>query len=284
LEPYSGRIVNKLIVFLLVIGCISVLHESARSESGLQYPLASAATEDGTIYIADRNLPGIWKLSSGKLSIYYQGSKQFRTPLNAVRCLATDSEGRLYAGDSATREVYRFDDSAKPEPLTGGAIGIPMSIAVSPSGALFVADLESQSIYQVNSSERKAVVYVSTPAPRGVAVDSQGRLLTLCNLRQPILRWSDKKSEVLVEDRIFEFANQIVVDAEGNAYVSDGYAKAIWKVPTAGKPTKLFSGEPLKNPVGLSLQKDRLLIADPHQKQIFALVLASPTKLENLIP
>lgn len=275
---------NKFTIFLLLIGCLLGLQTSARSESGLQYPLASAASEDGTIYIADRNLPGIWKLSAGKLSIYYQGSKQFRTPLNAVRCLAIDSKGGLYAGDSATREVYRFDASAKPEPLTGGAIGIPMSLAFASTGELFVADLESQSIYLVNPGERKAAVYVNTPAPRGVAVDGQGRLLTLCNLKQPILRWSDKKSEVLVEDRIFEFANQMVVDAEGNAYVSDGYAKAIWKIPNAGKPIKLFSGEPLKNPVGLSLQKDRLLIADPHQKQIYALVLASPTKLEKLIP
>ena len=30
---------------------------------------------------ADRNLPGIWRVDDGKKSIYFQGSKKFRTPL-----------------------------------------------------------------------------------------------------------------------------------------------------------------------------------------------------------
>ena len=102
---------------LIAYGCLTGGTAPAQE---LNYPLAVAAADDGTLYIADRYLPGVWKVTNGKTEVYFQGSKKFRTPLNAVRCVAIDKQGRLLAGDSATREVYRFDESAKPKPLTGG--------------------------------------------------------------------------------------------------------------------------------------------------------------------
>jgi sugar lactone lactonase YvrE len=233
--------------------------------------------------VADRNLPGVWKVTDGKPTIYFQGSKKFRTPLNAVRCLALDSKGVLYAGDSSTREIYRFDEPDKPVPLTKGGIGIPMSMAFDKEGALFVSDLELQTVFRVLPEETKASVWTKSPAPRGLAIDSDNSLLVLCNLKQPLVRMIGEKREVLIEDAIFEFANQLVVDESGNAYVTDGYAKAVWKVPKSGKPEILFKGEPLKNPVGLGIQKDRLLIADPHQRQIYALPLLGEAKLQALV-
>jgi len=50
-----------------------------------------------------------------------------------VRCVAAgiyDDQGKLLAGDSATREVYRFDEAGNPVPLTKGKIGIATAIAV----------------------------------------------------------------------------------------------------------------------------------------------------------
>ncbi len=84
------------------------------------YPLAVTAQADGLIFVADRNLPGIWKVENGQKSVYFQGSKEFRTQRNAVRCLAIDHQGKLLAGDSSTREVYRFDDAGQAQPLTDG--------------------------------------------------------------------------------------------------------------------------------------------------------------------
>ena len=120
-----------LLTGLIAYGCLTGGTAQAQE---LNYPLAVAAADDGTLYIADRYLPGVWKVTNGKTEVYFQGSKKFRTPLNAVRCLAIDKQGRLLAGDSATRDVYRFDESAKPKPLTGGKIGIPMDIAVAGDG------------------------------------------------------------------------------------------------------------------------------------------------------
>ena len=104
-------------LLIVLSAAVNVIAQDAPTE--FDYPLAVTATADGIVYVADRNLPGIWKIEDGKKSIFFQGSKKFRTPLNAIRCLAIDHEGKLLAGDSSTREVYRFDDAGQPQPLTG---------------------------------------------------------------------------------------------------------------------------------------------------------------------
>jgi streptogramin lyase len=265
--------------------CILLLVASKLSfAEGMQYPLAVVADQKGIVYVADRNLPGIWKIESGKASVYFQGSKKFRTPLNAVRCVAVDSKGTLYAGDSSTREVYRFNESGTPEPLTQGKIGIPMAIAIDQKGDLLVADLELHCIYHVPAVGGQATEYVKTPAPRGVAVDSQNRVIVLANTKQPVIRFDEaRKPETVVSDAMFEFAHQIVVDAKGTFYLSDGYSKTIWKMISGGKPEKLFQGEPLKNPVGIALDGDRLLIADPHQKMIYSLPTSGQSTPEAIV-
>ncbi|MEQ1828359.1 MAG: NHL repeat-containing protein [Pirellula sp.] len=247
----------------------------------MQYPLAVVVGPTGIVFVADRNLPGIWKIENGTPTIFFQGSKKFRTPLNAVRCLAMDNQGTLYAGDSATREIYRFDEKGNPHPLTQGAIGIPMSIAIDRQGNLLVADLERHCIFQVPGNGGAVTEFVKTPAPRGIAVDSQDRVWVLSNSKHPLLRFGEKRtSEVIVGEPLFEFAHQIVLDPQGNAYLCDGYAKSVWKIPLEGKPIKIWSGEPLKNPVGLAIDRDRLLIADPHQKMIYAWAMGSPVSAD----
>jgi hypothetical protein len=60
------------------------------------------------------------------------------------------------------------------------------------------------------------------------------------------------------------------VAPDGTCYVSDGYAKAVWKIPPGSKPAKWVAGGPLVNPVGLAWKGGNLLIADPHARAIFA--------------
>jgi len=243
---------------------------------GMVYPIGVVAGPgpDSSIFVADLNLPGIWKIQDGKASIYYQASKKFRTPLNAVRCLALDSNGKLLAGDSSTREVYRFDAPDKPVPMTSGGIGIPTAIAIDSKGNVLVCDLELHCIFEVPATGGKATELVKVQAPRGIAVDAEDRVWVVSHSKEPLVRFAkDKTKEVLVKESVFQFAHQIVVDIKGDAYVTDGYSKSVWKIPSQGKPEKFFSGEPLLNPVGLAKQGERLLIADPHQKMIYSLPL-----------
>ena len=53
------------------------------------------------------------------------------------------------------------------------------------------------------------------------------------------------------------------------AFVTDGYSKAVWKIPPGGKPEKWVSGDPLVNPVGLTWKKDNLLVVDPRANAVF---------------
>jgi sugar lactone lactonase YvrE len=275
---------HRLQIAVLALTCLSsgLMGRLCQGQE-MQYPLAVVKAANETIYVADRNMPGIWKFEGGQLSVYFEGSKRFRTPLNAVRCLALDAQGNLYAGDTSTREIYRFDAEGQPEPLTKGQTGIPMGIVFDSNGKMFVADLERQAILQVSASG-EVTEFVSIQGPRGIAIDKQDRIWVLTNTGDALVRFGpDKSKEVLIAGTPFEFANQLVLDESENAYLCDGYAKAVIFVPRDGSPQKLASGEPLKHPVGITLASEVLLIADPHAKAIFSLSKDGSGVLETVI-
>jgi sugar lactone lactonase YvrE len=234
-----------------------------------QYLLGIAVADGKTVYLADRELPGIWQVDGGKLTLLVEGSKKFRTPLNAVRCLAIDHEGKLLAGDSATRDVYRIGEDKQPQPLTKGEIGIPMSIAVNKAGEIFVADLETHRIWKVPAAGGKPEQFAEVQAPRALAMDSEDRLWVVSHGKDQLLRaGADGKLETIVSGRPMEFPSAVAVDATGVPYICDTYAKAVWKV-NAGKPAKLLDGAPLVSPVGMTWLGPDLAVVDPRAKAVF---------------
>ena len=242
----------------------------AEEDGGMKYPLAAAVGADGVIYVADRDLPGVWKFADNKWSVHFQGSKKFRTPLNAVRCLAIDHEGKLLAGDSSTREIYRFDEAGQPQPLTKGGIGIPMAITVAKDGTIYASDIEIQRIVKIPAAGGEPSEVTELPATRGLTMDAEGRLIAVCHGKNSIIRLSvdGKEREVLLEGRPFQFSHHVVIGAAGELYIADGYAKTIWKVEGKAAPVAIHAGEPLKNPVGLAWRGTELLIVDPHVKAV----------------
>uniref|UniRef100_A0A7C2JYI1 SMP-30/Gluconolactonase/LRE-like region domain-containing protein n=1 Tax=Schlesneria paludicola TaxID=360056 RepID=A0A7C2JYI1_9PLAN len=238
-----------------------------------QYPLAIAVAPEGAVYLADRNLPGVWKITDDKLTLFHQASKKFRTPLNAIRCLAIDKEGRLLAGDSATRDVYRFNADGQPEPLTKGGIGIPMAIAVDAQGDIFVADLELHRIVKVPAAGGEPTVAVAVPAPRGLTIDAEQRLWVVSHGPDQLLRVSPdgQTRDVIVTGRPFSFPHHLVLDGDGAAFVVDGYLPGVWKVPPGQMPEKWQSGDPFRNPVGIARAGDKLLVVDPRAQTLFTL-------------
>lgn len=258
--------------WIAVIGalCFSGIAVCLADEEGMKYPLAAAVGVDGVVYVADRDLPGVWKFADNKWSVYFHGSKKFRTPLNAVRCLAIDHEGKLLAGDSSTREIYRFDEAGQPQPLTKGNVGIPMAIAVAKDGAIYVSDIEIQRIVKIPAAGGEPSEVAELAATRGLTMDTEGRLIAVCHGKNAIIRISvdGKEKEVLLEGRPFQFSHHVVVGAAGELYIADGYAKTIWKVEGKAAPVAIHAGEPLKNPVGLAWRGAELLIVDPHVKAV----------------
>jgi len=233
------------------------------------YPLDSVASADGTLFIVDRNLPGVWRKTGDGLSVFVQGSKKFREPLNAPRCLALTADGVLIVGDSATRDLYRINAEGKPEAITGGKIGIPMDIAIAADGTMYVADLETRTVLKIAPNSNTPELFVKLN-PRGLCLDSAGNLWVITQDNEQLVKVSpDAKTEVIVSTRQFDFPHQVVVNNAGEAFVTDGYGKAIWKVAGGQAPQKVFQGEPLINPVGISLMGNEWIVTDPRAAKVF---------------
>ncbi len=263
-----------LCVLATIVGAATIVR-SAEPE----YLLGAAATEKEAFF-ADRNLPGVWRLSDGTLSLFFEGSRKFRTPLNAVRCLAIDRDGKLLAGDSSMREVYRFDDQNQPQPLTAGEIGIPTGIGLLKSGEIIVADLELHRVMRIPAAGGEPTLYAEVSAPRGIFVDGEDRVWIVSHGKDQLLRGDAAgKLETIVAGRPFQFPSSVVVRSDGTALICDTYAKAIWQVSAGKEPTKWASGEPLVSPVSLALQGENVLVADPRAKGLITVDSAGKATL-----
>jgi hypothetical protein len=238
----------------------------------LQYPIAVVATASGDLYIADRQLPGIWRLRDGKVEPYWTAKKKFRTPLNAIRCLAIDGNGKLLAGDSATRDIYRFNaEGEDPTALTNGGIGIPMGIAVDADGNLLVTDLELHCVWKVAGEGGKPEKIAMVRAPTGITIDTEGRAWIVSRGMDPVQRLSaDGSLETVVAGRPFRFPHDIVLDEKGGAFITDDLGKAIWYVAEGAEPSKLVDGAPLVNPVGISWLGEKLIVVDSRARSVFS--------------
>ena len=260
---------------IVLTAIAATLAQDAKPARGLVYPLDVSVTADAkTLYLGDRKLPGLWKAGAdGKLAVFFQASKKFRTPLNAVRCIAADGKGGLLVGDSGTREVYRFSADGKSTPLTKGGIGIAMGIAVNAKGTIFVSDLELQRIWTVPAAGGEPKEFAVLPAPRGMTFDKKGQLWVVSGgpRNQLVKIAADGKITPVVKDRTFVYPNDVAVSADGTAFVSDGYADCIWKVSADGKTSKWVSGKPLDNPVGLDWQGTTLLVVDSRAGKLFSI-------------
>ena len=261
------RILAVAVLAVLVLGIAT--HAAAEP---LEYPLGIAVAEDGTLYVADRELHGVWKIVDGQAEPLYRGEKRYRTPLYAAFSAALDNDGKLLIGDSGTREVYRFGEDGKPQPLTDGGIGTPLAIAVAKGGEIFVGDLETQRIWKVPAAGGQPEEFALVVGVRGLAFDAEGWLWVVSNGGpNQVLKISPdgQQTETVVKGRPFRFPHNIVV-ADGTAWVTDGYAKAVWKVVPGQPPEKLASGEPFQNPVGLARREQTLYVVDSHAKAVFA--------------
>jgi sugar lactone lactonase YvrE len=174
------------------------------------------------------------------------------------------------AGDSATREVYRFTEAAEPVPLTSGKIGIPTAIAVRPTGEILVADQELMCVWRLPAAGGDPAKLAEVAGIVGVCLDQDGYTWVTSRLKTQLLRVDATGAvESILTERPFVFPQQIAVDAAKTAYVADNYATAIWKVPAGGPPEKWVEGAPLMKPVGLARDGESILVTDPGARAVF---------------
>ena len=251
-------------IFVLTFG------RTVADDGKFVYPVDVVAAEDGTLFVADLRLPGIWKVTDGKAEILVKGEKTFRTPLNAIRCLAIDKDGELLAGDSATREVYRVGDDGSLTPLTDGKVGIPMCMVVTDDG-IYVSDLELQRVWKIPNDGGEPEEAAVVAAVRGIDQTEDGTIWIATGIKPNVAKLTaEGKIEPVVDEAKFSFTNQLTLGKDGTAYVADGYRKTIWKVTPDGDAQPWVEGEPFDNPVGLSWKGDDLLVCDSRANTIFA--------------
>ncbi|MFO7903697.1 MAG: NHL repeat-containing protein [Pirellulaceae bacterium] len=236
----------------------------------MQYPFAATMAENGVVFVADSHAPAIWAFENGELEKYFEASKDYRTPLNRPQCLALDPDGNLLVGDSATREVYRFDDAGNPVPLTDGKIGIPRAIVVMPGGDLMVTDRELHCIWKVPADGGVPERFAAVQGVIGMCGDDDGNLWVTSG-RKPKLRkiTPDGETNAVVTDGPFQFPQEVAIDDSNTVFVADNYAKTIWKISPGRKPVPWVEGDPLVSPIGVTWTGDKLIVTDPHAKAVF---------------
>ncbi len=248
--------------------------QDAGAKPTLAYPVETAVAANGDLFVVDLDAPGVFaKRGEAPLALFVAGSKRLREPLNRPRCAKVLPSGELLVGDSASRDVYQVAEGGTPKGLTGGKIGIPMSLVVK-DDQVYVADLETRFVLKVPLAGGKPEVFAKVNT-RGLALDAAGKIWALTQEKAQVVQLNDDGTTTpIVKERKFEFANAIAVTASGAVYVTDSYRKAICRVGPDGNVEDVVAGEPLVYPVGLVAVGDDLLVTDPKAKQVFKLTVA----------
>lgn len=265
--------------FLLIAFLFSFYHfhhncsaQEPANDSGLKYPLALTA-RGKDVFIADLELPGIFKFDGKHLSAFHIGSSRIRGELNRPRCVALHPEGGLLVGDSATNEIYHVkSEGLAPKAITNGLAGTPMCLALDSTGeTIFFGDAESRSILKVPTVGGTPELLSEFNA-RGLCFDDQHRLWALGTDKVCTISLSTGRLLPVLESAPFEYPNCIFF-WKGAVLVTDGYKNAIWKVDDTGACSIWFEGAPIRLPVGIiGSDEYGVLLADPKSRSVFSIV------------
>jgi hypothetical protein len=255
-----------------------------------QYLLSIAVTDSGVIYLADRSLPGVWKLENEKLTLFSQGSKMFRTPLNAIRCVAVDGEGNPLAGDSATRDVYRFDDSGKPIGLTQKSVDGGAGEAGPPPASVNKASEEKEPSDKKDADKKDAGKSATKPPaskfvfgeigiPMDIAVNSAGDLLVSDLETHRIVKIARSDGSVTEFAKV-QAPRGLCMDAEQNLWAISG--RKLVRVSAAGEKSTVVEDGTFNFPHTVAVGSDKTAyVCDGYEKCIWK--IASGSKPEKLV-
>jgi sugar lactone lactonase YvrE len=241
---------------------------AAAFSDALVYPVDVAVDADGAVFVADHEAHALLKLEGGAFQTVAKGPGLPRTPLYGIRHIVPAKDGRFIARDPATMKLYTVDGSGKIDPVADDDRFVtPWGVAVEPSGDILAVDRVTHRLRRVKPGGKVEDV-ADVRAPRAILFDKAGAIVVLTD--KTLMRVSGNTTTPIVGTPPFEFPHDAVLHPNGNFYVTDGYAKAVWQVSPDGKVSALVKGEPLKSPQGLAVDaKGNLLVADAHAKAIF---------------
>ncbi len=273
--------------------------------ASLETPSGVAIDAASNVYIADYRNHRIRKVSAttGIITTFAgNGTKGFtgdggpaaEAALNEPVAIALDAAGNLYIADESNNRIRKVDARTSiittvagrsgasfggdGGPATAAGLEFPSSIAVGPSGDLYVVDLGNSRVRKVSA----ATGIITTVAGNGTwGYSGDGGPATSASVK---ISGQDGTTITLGSPP------SVAVDAAGNLYLSDTYSNRIRKVDAngiittiAGNGTAGIGGDggpataaALNQPGGLTLDASGgLLIADESNHLIRRVALAS---------
>jgi sugar lactone lactonase YvrE len=236
----------------------------------LAYPVDVAVGPDGTLFVADHEAHALlkWSEAAGTWVVVAKGEGRPRTPLYGIRHIVVGANGTVVASDPATMKLYRISASGTIDAVPDDDRFVtPWGVALEPSGDILAVDRVTHRLRRVKDGGAAEDV-LEIRAPRAVLFDKAGAVVVLTD--KNLVRVNGNETTELASSPPFEFPHDAVLHPNGNYYVTDGYAKAIWRVGADGTVAPLVQGEPMQSPQGIALdEKGNLIVADAHAKAVF---------------
>ncbi len=255
------------------------LTATAVGAQGLDYPVDVALDAKGVVFVVDHQAHALLKLEGGTFKVVAKGEGLPRTPLFGIRHIALDKEGQWVASDPATMKLYRIDGAGTITPVADDDHFVtPWGVAVDPSGAILAVDRVTHRLRRISPDGEVSDV-AEVQAPRAILFDKEGATLVLTDSNLMKIG-TGGTVEPILEKSPFEFPHDAVLHPNGNYYVTDGYARAVWQITPQGQTSALVQGDPLKSPQGLAVDgQGNLIVADAHAKTLFQVSVKGEIKV-----
>ena len=263
--------------------CLATLLTSSYSAAGvdLNNPTALAFDHSGNLFVADHAAETIFKLTpDGTRSLFVTGIH-----LSDGNGLAFDAADNLFVLSPSGEyhvggTILEFSPDGTRSTFATG-VGLPYSLAIDPSGNLFVSDWDTSSIYKLTPKGEKSTFATTEIVAKILACDQAGNLFAGVPLKHSIFKYEpggarsdfatgittyalavDKAGNIFVGDTgntIFKFAptgaksdftkvttspRSFAFDASGNLFVTESFRGAISKFAPDGTESVFLAGRP----------------------------------------
>jgi streptogramin lyase/tetratricopeptide (TPR) repeat protein len=271
----------------ITVVCLATLLASSYGAAGvdLNNPTALAFDHSGNLFVADHAAQTIFKVTpDGTRSVFVTGVRL--SDGNGLACDAADNlfvlspSGEYHVGGT----ILKFSPDGTRSTFATG-VGLPYSLAIDPSGNLFVSDWDTGSIYKFTPKGEKSTFATTEIAAKILACDQAGNLFAGIPLKHSIFKYEpggvksdfatgitthvlavDKAGNVFVGDTgntIFKFTptgaksdfakvtnspRSFGFDASGNLFVVESFSRAISKFAPDGAESVFLAGRPAPEP------------------------------------
>src|SRR5262245_16748045 len=199
----------------------------------LNKPTALAFDHSGNLFVADHAAETIFKIApDGTRSIFVTGVR-----LSDGNGLAFDAADNLFVLSTSVEyhvggTILKFSpDGIRSTFAT--SVGLPYSLAIDPSGNLFVSDWDTGSIYKLTPKGEKSTFATTEIAAMILACDQAGNLFAGVPLKHSIFKYEPDGARSDFATGITTYA--LAVDKTGNAYVRDTGNTIFKFTPTGAK-------------------------------------------------